>query len=854
MTEPTRPLLPLPAGRPATARGRPVGGKATIRPKKDRLAARIDPRFTQLENVVTSKLAALTASPANVAPELVVVFETITTASTFVAALKATPELKWLADADLEDVAPDDDFHRKGDAAKAKALSARLFLILANHQAITELLSLWRQWIASSRAKLPDGHKHWGPAFSCLRDVRVWGTKDRIRETGLDEDWRERKALGQQVAPVEIELWYRGQEQRAAAAARVRRHVAAAGGAVHAESTIEAIAYHAVLAELPAAAIEGLLNDAAVELLRSDDVHLLRPVPQLPRPGRGPVPDGDPLPLQAVPRPTTTPLVALLDGLPLQNHALLRGRLIVDDPDGWETSCPAETRLHGTAMASLLLHGDRGTEAAATARPLYVRPILRPRMDLDRNPEEAPQRELLVDVVHRAVVRIVGSGAVSAAAPTVRVINLSIGDAYRPFLGEMSPLARLIDWLSWRHHLLFIVSAGNHSTALTISDGDAPLEERTLRTVQENHRLRRLLSPAESINAITVGAAHVDDAGPWQARNPDERELLTTTEMPSPISALGRGHRRSVKPDLLAPGGRVVFNRDIADRRVHAPSHNRTRFPPGQRVASPFRQAGVDGEVFTSGTSNAAALTSRAAGRLLEAIAGLKATPEGAAIAGIPDAILAKALLVHTASWSPDAHAVLDRALRNDQNAARMRDHLCAFIGYGLLREERAIECLHNRATLVGGGVVPLGGAVEHRVPLPASMNAYTGVRSWIVTLAWFSPVRATDRRYRIAALDFVQKGAQEHLVVASEDADGNTAKRGTVQHVVMRGDRASAMMGPNDEIVLNVTATMNIEGSDAEVIPYAIAVTIEVAATARVQVYDEIAARIRPRVQVISR
>lgn len=62
--------------------------------------------------------------------------------------------------------------------------------------------------------------------------------------------------------------------------------------------------------------------------------------------------------------PQGEPLVALFDGLPLTGHKLLDGRLIVDDPDGYESAYQARERVHGTAMASLICHGDlRGWQA-----------------------------------------------------------------------------------------------------------------------------------------------------------------------------------------------------------------------------------------------------------------------------------------------------------------------------------------------------------------------------------------------------------------------------------------------------------------------------------------------------------
>jgi len=39
----------------------------------------------------------------------------------------------------------------------------------------------------------------------------------------------------------------------------------------------------------------------------------------------------------------------------------------------------------------------------------------------------------------------------------------------------MSPWARLLDWLSYRYKILFVISAGNHSKALTYDFGSSDL-------------------------------------------------------------------------------------------------------------------------------------------------------------------------------------------------------------------------------------------------------------------------------------------------------------------------------------------------------------------------------------------
>jgi hypothetical protein len=63
------------------------------------------------------------------------------------------------------------------------------------------------------------------------------------------------------------------------------------------------------------------------------------------------------------------PVVALLGGVPLQNHELLANRLNVDDPHELERLAVVSQRHHGTAMASLILHGDLNGEGGARPSP-----------------------------------------------------------------------------------------------------------------------------------------------------------------------------------------------------------------------------------------------------------------------------------------------------------------------------------------------------------------------------------------------------------------------------------------------------------------------------------------------------
>jgi hypothetical protein len=123
--------------------------------------------------------------------------------------------LEWLGEIEEEDIPPDDDFFvadREGAPREGKMLRGRAFLIFTNQQALQQLLSLWDTWKAGNA--LPRGLGKWADVFAQLRDVRPWGVQDRLIETGILDDWRERVAHNNEVIPCEIELWFRNDPRR----------------------------------------------------------------------------------------------------------------------------------------------------------------------------------------------------------------------------------------------------------------------------------------------------------------------------------------------------------------------------------------------------------------------------------------------------------------------------------------------------------------------------------------------------------------------------------------------------------------------------------------------------------------
>lgn len=217
MAMPERPLLILPnPGEPLPRRKRGGGGGAPHVPSRERQAERLAPKFDALRRAMEARRVRLQAESHDLVPEEVVVLETVGGVENFVRAVEKVAGMEWLAEIDATDIPPDEDFFEtttRGERRPDKALRGRLFMVFTNQDALREILSLWKVWQEDGRP--PYGFGLWKTVFAQLHDVRVWGVRDRLYETGVLDDWRERVTRGEEIVPCEIELWRRGTpEQR----------------------------------------------------------------------------------------------------------------------------------------------------------------------------------------------------------------------------------------------------------------------------------------------------------------------------------------------------------------------------------------------------------------------------------------------------------------------------------------------------------------------------------------------------------------------------------------------------------------------------------------------------------------
>lgn len=851
---PSHPLLLFPSPEHASRSNLSGRGGRFHKPSAQRQMQRLSPVFAQLQNTFEARRVEIQNSANGVDPEEVLVIETIGSIENFVIAVRRIDGLEWLGEFERDEIESDDDFYDEDN--RDKKLGGRLYLVISNQQAFQEMLSLWRRYEANPNMHFEVGLTKFRDVFLQLKTIRRWDVQDRFEETGVIEAWQEDLAYdGDRLISFEIELWFRKNDaSRSRSALKVTELIEDLGGQIVNAAIIDGITYHGLLAELPANAIGNIIENPNTELVKCENIMFFRPVGQAMDvliPQEGDENNGNTN--REVISPRGAPIIALLDGLPLSNHRLLASHILLDDPDDFASEYLASERIHGTSMSSFIIHGDLNSNEPPLTRPIYTRPIMKPIFSHDSpRPEGFPENYLVVDLVHRSVKRIFeGEGTEGPVAPNIRIINLSIGDPARQFVYSMSPMARLLDWLSVKYGVLFVVSAGNHATpiALDISRTDFcnkeqnEIEAETIKALYRDARNRRILSPAESINALTVGAAHFDTSiVSYVGVRIDPFEQL----LPSPISAFGSGYRRSIKPDIIYHGGKQWYQLPAIQTDPTTIEIVKSRLAPGNLSAAPCTLGGLDKTSYSRGTSNATALISRSAGICYDSISEIFAEHGISTVSRYHEVSLLKAILVHGSSWGDIGMRIAD-VLRTPDNSRQIDSLVSKWMGYGFPDIQRVLNCTEQRATLLGYGELTDGRADIFTLPLPQSLSSQPIKRRLTVTLAWLSPILPQTQKYRTSSLWFeiVNPG----LTPNRQDADWRAVKRGTVQHEVFEGERAEPFIN-GDAIKIKVNCREDA-GKIETPIAYGLVVSLEVAEGQDIAIYNEIRTHITPTVQI---
>lgn len=847
---PDRPLILFPSPERADREHKPPVFTKTSIPSYGRQFTRLQPSFNVLNSAFTQKSLKVQQSPVGINPEFALVFEIIGTVDNFYTAVKNTDGLEWIFDKEAENIEPDDDFYQidtKTGNRIDDTLNGKLYCVMSNQQAMTQLLSLWHRHQNGETDVFKRGFTGIRDLFTHIKDIRKWDAQDRIAETLAVEYWRENLELGgDSPVPFEIELFYRSDvSKRNTASETIRREVHTLNGRIIQECVISEVFYHGMLVELPRTAIEDLVNRyEEIELSQVDDIMFFRPTCQSVFTSETDSEAYNEI-VDETALPTGDAVVAVFDGMPMQNHRLLRGRIIVDDPDDYATGYESKYRVHGTSMVSFAIHGDINRHDSPISTPVYVRPVLRPKQSgFDTVTECVPDNTLFIDVLHRAVKRMMeGDGNEPATAPNTKIINLSIGDPVRQLAVTMSPIARLLDFLAYKYKILFIISAGNHPEIINYVDKSfdelKALDSATRNSVfgkaiKENQRNLKVLAPAESLNGLTIGALYDD----FSTITENDRFILAVEKgMPSPISAVGKGYRSIITPDLFYYGGIKYVRKQLNGNSAWAIS---TRMP-GCLSAAPYGTGDVDGCAFSFGTSDAAAQITHEAAKCHDVLDQIFISETGESLPIDSTAILLKAMLAHGASWDSIANKL---SLSMETSAKQ----LSRWLGNGIPNIDRVIECTKERITLIGLGALKKDEGDIFRLPLPVDFSSRLMKRKLTVTLAYLSPTAPNKQAYRCAQLWFNVDDGGKGLVPDRQNTEWQAVRKGTLQHEIFVGE--NPIVWNDDDLLIKVNCKEEAD-KVRTAIPYCLFVSFEVAEGFDVDLYTDVSTKIHQRVQI---
>jgi hypothetical protein len=358
--DPEKPLLRL--NDPRDAGRRPSSGGGGRARQFDRATQNRShgPIFRRLRNILNRPDAALQlrADANSLAPERLLVFEVTGAVQNFANAVSRIVGLEFAGEEELvaDEFDPIPEF----------------YLLVPQLDALKEVVSLWQGW--QRTGTVPRNYTPWRDLFAQLRSVRPWGPADRVSQPNrhyfrniVDG------APDNDLFRIEIELVFRASETSSQAAeADVANHVVRSGGAIIDRSRRPEFAYHAVLADVSAAEIRRITELDQTSLAGADPVASI-----VPQSVGTPIETADRAPMDQA-RPGARiedPIVPIFDAVPVQAHPLLLNRLVIDDPANLEARAVGP-RVHGTAMASIVLHGDLNDPPSPINRRVYLQPVM----------------------------------------------------------------------------------------------------------------------------------------------------------------------------------------------------------------------------------------------------------------------------------------------------------------------------------------------------------------------------------------------------------------------------------------------------------------------------------------------
>jgi Subtilase family len=407
------------------------------------------------------------------------------------------------------------------------------------------------------------------------------------------------------------------------------------------------------------------------------------------------------------------PIVAVVDSGVRGGHPLLRPalreRLAVGSLDPH-----SDDSGHGTLVAGLTLYGslEQSINHREAVRPAGLLVSIRV-LDGDCSfPEDRLWQEDLIQAI------------TLAAECGARVVNLSLGDDRHPYQPPAPlPVAAAIDELARAHDMVVVVSTGNVAPhVLPVAPEIVTEYPRWLLGLIDLQPAAQagLAPPSMAALALTVGATvGAPSQGARTVRPSVDQTPIGQPGEVSPLSRIGPGIERGIKPELAAPGGSYWLDGAWGRDRIHT--------APDSSVVGPGGTQPDQLLAYDAGTSFAAPIVSHAALRVLGHYPQLSANAVRALVLGSVTA----------------AREVLTSDTKTAELAKRHRQ----LTGFGMVDAERAEFSSDYRAVLLADARIPIDAVHLYSVPIPRAFFD-SGKKSVRVALAHDPQVRATRVKY----------------------------------------------------------------------------------------------------------
>lgn len=328
---------------------------------------------------------------------------------------------------------------------------------------------------------------------------------------------------------------------------------------------------------------------------------------------------------------------------------------------------------HATFIASTIQYGNilNNIPAATAYRFRFVDIVAIPNSDKDFGLTDSITEDELMEIIEEVMEKYSSS---------TKIWNLSLGIENKPCDGSMSDLGIFLDYIQDKYHVQIFVSSGNINTL--------PLRNWPPQKGIGEHD--RLISPADSVRAITVGSVALYDS----------TDSIVRENEPSPFSRRGPGANYIVKPDIVDYGGNLSASYRIDGLGI--------------------KGLDSDGKVIEgNGTSYSTPRSLQKYASIYEEMVD-------------PDLLLAKAMLIHSARMN--SRELLDEHPDNIK-----------YYGFGIPSSDAQdiLQCSQDSVTIVFKQKISQGSHLEmYNFPYPPSLiknDKYVGEIG--MTLAYLPPL-----------------------------------------------------------------------------------------------------------------